>query len=258
MKFFPILLLGCLACFTLSCDDEDDNASPNQPTEFTGTPVAIGDGEAWTRVTVGPDGEPTAVAAVFTRGALQNLPVDPNPPHAHEFTLAMPGEVSVAPYDHVTLDWNEFGHEPPGVYDVPHFDVHFYFIDGPARDLITPNDTAGFNRPLPAAMLAPMYLETPGGVPRMGAHVIDLMSPEIAGTGVFNHTFIYGKFDAELTFLEPMVAISSLDSDVDIEATIRRPDNYGRSGHFPGKYTITYDEATDTYSVSLSDLEERL
>lgn len=248
---FPLALVALFAGFSVSCTSDDGQAAAALTHE--GPRVRVGDGEAWTRVTLAPDGTPEEVAAVFTSGALRNLPDDHG--HAHEFTLTMPSAAAVAPYDHVTLDWNAHGHAPPGVYDVPHYDIHFYFVDAAARDRIGPHDSVQFNRPLPPEMLAPMYVETPGGVPRMGAHVVDGLSPEIAGTGAFAHTFIYGKYDGELNFLEPMAAMTFLEAEPDVEATVRRPERYGRRGYFPGAYAIRYDADADTYAVALTELE---
>ena len=251
----PMLLLLGLAVvgFGVSCTCDDDHGA-TAPLTLTGPRVPVGEGEAWTRVRLGAAGEPLEVAAVFTSAALRGLPAHSDHGPAHEYTLAMPLTADVPPYDHVTLDWNAAGYAPPGVYDVPHFDVHFYFLDADERAGIGPGDTAAFNRPLPPALLPPMYIETPGGVPRMGAHVVDGLSPEIAGTGPFTHTFIYGKYDGELVFLEPMVSMDFLAERRDAEAVVRRPERYGRDGYFPGTYAIRYDADADEYSVSLEAL----
>ena len=249
---FPIVrsLSLLLVLLVLSaCDDDDANP---QPALLTGPEVTVGDGEAWTEITYAANGEPTSVAVVFTEDALDNLPT--GSPHAHEFLLPLPEEADVQPYTHATLDWNQHGHAPPGVYDVPHFDIHFYFISEAERDLIGPNDSTEFNRPLPEAQLPPMYLETPGGVPRMGAHVIDLQSPEVAGSGEFTHTLIYGKYNGELNFLEPMAAESFLRTQPDVTVPVRRPQSFGRSGYFPENYRISFDAATRTYRIGLLDL----
>jgi len=254
MSRLSIFLLLLITGFGVSCDDSESTSELPTEKVFEGTIISVGDGTAWSRVTLGPDGKPSEVAAVFTSGALRNLPGGHG--HAHEFVLAMPSDASVEPYDHITLDWNAHGHAPPGIYDVPHYDIHFYFIDAAERDLIGPHDSTEFNRPLPESMLPPMYIETPGGVPRMGAHVIDALSPEIAGTGAFTHTFIYGKYDGEINFVEPMAAMTFLESKERAMRSIRRPDNYGLSGYFPGEYVIDYDQISDTYSVSLMDLRQ--
>ena len=256
MKRLPWWLQATALCLSLTllagCSDDDDPVAA--PSVLTGNAVAVGDGQAWTEVTLDPDGSPTGLYVVMTPAALDNLPDDHLP--AHEFTLPLPTGADVAPYDHATLDWNAHGHAPPGVYDVPHFDVHFYFMSEAERDLIGPNDTTEFNRPLPAAQLPDMYLETPGGVPRMGAHVIDLQSPEVNGSGPFTHTYIYGKYDGQLTFIEPMVAESFLRSQPDVVVAIRQPQSYGRGGYFPSHYVIRYDAATDRYRIGLTNLDE--
>ena len=33
---------------------------------------------------------------------------------------------SVTPFDHISIDWNQCGHMPPGVWDVSHYDLHIY------------------------------------------------------------------------------------------------------------------------------------
>ena len=247
MTTFKYLLLAT-ALFTLLACGEDDGG----PLVFLGDTVSVGDGRAWTEVTINEDGSPASVAVVFTGDALENLPAGAAP--AHEFLLPMPPGADVAPYDHATLDWNHHGHGPTGVYDLPHFDVHFYFMTPGQRDAITPFDSVAFNAPLPAEQLPPLYIETPGGVPRMGAHIIDATSPEIAGTGPFTHTFIYGKYDGRLNFLEPMVTESFLRSHPDVEAEVRQPEGYGQAGYFPSRYAIRYAAADDTYRVELLGL----
>jgi hypothetical protein len=104
--------------------------------------------------------------------------------------------------------------------------------------------------------LAPLYLETPDGVPRMGAHIIDLMSPEVAGTGIFTHTFLYGKYNGELNFLEPMVTKAHLDSKVDMTQEIRQPEQWMEAGFYPSKYEVSYDEENDLYELLLIDLQK--
>ena len=249
MKSSSILLpLFCLMMW--SCHDEAE--IPVLPTEFEGPKVAVGNGHAWTFIITNDILEPQTIGIRFNESALQNLPTGSM--HADEFQLSMPPELSVPPFNHATLDWNEMGHEPPGVYDIPHFDMHFYFISPSQRDQIAPTDTAAFNKPLEPQHLAPDYLELPGGVPRMGSHIIDLLSPEIAGTGTFTHTFIYGKYNATINFLEPMVSKPFLDSKTTITKPIRWPERWQETGYYPEQYTISYDATTSTYSIALEGL----
>ncbi len=241
------LSLLLVSALTPGCSDDDG------PRTLRGAEVPFNSGKAWIEVDVSEDGDPGALAVVFTEASLTALPRVPGVP-VPELVLMPPVGADVSPLDHVTVDWNPAGHEPMHVYDRPHFDFHFYFMSAAERDAIGPFDTIGFNVPLPAAQLAPLYLETPGGVPRMGAHVIDLTSPEIAGTGAFTHTFIYGKYAGRLTFLEPMISEEFLLSKPDLEATIRKPASFGRTGHFPTAYTVGYNEAAKTYRVALTGL----
>ena len=215
----------------------------------------IGDGQAWAYVRTDEEQNPVAIGVQFDEATLSNLPT--GSPHGDEFVLQLPVEINVAPYDHITMDWIEHGHEPMMVYDLPHFDFHFYFMSMVQRDAITPLDSVEFNKPLEPQYLAPMYLETPGGVPRMGAHIIDLLSPEIAGSGIFSHTFIYGKYDAQVNFLEPMVTKAFLESKEHVHQEIRQPQAWQRAGHYPTHYSIEFDETSKVYSVLLVDLVER-
>ena len=224
------------------------------PTEYEGPKINIGAGNAWTIVKTDDDQIPIAIGVQFDGAILDDLPQEGMLPM--EYTLALPSEIAVAPYDHVTMDWNAHGHPPMMVYDLPHFDFHFYFMSDAERDQIGPFDTLEFTKPLAPEHLAPLYLETPDGVPRMGAHIIDLMSPEIAGTGTFTHTFIYGKYNGKLNFLEPMVTNSFLDTQQNITKEIRQPEQWMEEGYYPENYKIEYDGSKDQYSILLMDLKK--
>lgn len=249
MKVLQAIFISLLLISFYSCDKDDPEVIQ---TEFTGLKVDVGDGHAWSYIETDEELNPISIGVKFDKDALVNLPTGSI--HGDEFLLNLSTEISIAPYDHITLDWNEHGHDPNGVYDIPHFDFHFYFMSESERDLISPFDSIQFNEPLAAEHLAPLYLETPGGVPRMGAHIIDLMSPEIAGTDIFKHTFLYGKYDAEINFLEPMITKDFLESKTTIDKEIRHPESWQKSGYYPSRYLIEYDEATKVYSILLKDL----
>lgn len=252
MKRIRIPLAAIAISLMTACSSDDTNPEVSAPTNFTGEKVAMGSGQVWSVVNTDEDGNPTSLGIAFNASAMENLPT--GGAHAHEFMIQLPEQIAVAPYDHLTVDWNEHGHEPPGVYDIAHFDLHFYMISNEERDLITPESTDGFNAPLASDYLPPMYLETPGGVPRMGAHIIDLLSPEIAGTGTFTHTFIFGKFDGEINFLEPMITRDFLETKTPVSKEIRQPAQWQKPGYYPQRYTVSYDAQTEIYTVLLSDL----
>jgi hypothetical protein len=243
-----LLLLSVLLFVFFSCKKDETPAV----TEFYGERVSVGNGQAWTYIQVDGQNNPISLGVQFDESALTNLPAGSMFPD--EFFMKLPTEVSVAPFNHVTLDWNEHGHEPMEIYDLPHFDIHFYFLSEAQRDQIGPMDTIEFQKPIAPEFLPLNYLETPDGVPRMGTHMIDLESPEIAGTGVFTHTFIYGKYDAKINFLEPMVTTSFLESKENLEKEIRHPEQWQQEGYYPNKYTITYDASTKIHSILLENL----
>ncbi|MBK9017326.1 MAG: DUF5602 domain-containing protein [Saprospiraceae bacterium] len=248
--FLPCLLLAMTTLFTFTAC-EDDNPKPK--TEFFGPEISVGDGKAKSFVKTDNLGEPIEIGFMFDEKALQNLPT--GDPHGHEYKLKLPTDVDIAPFNHITFDWNEHGHEPPGVYDLPHFDCHFYFISEAERGAIGPNDTLQFNKPLPAENLPPNYLETPGGVPGMGAHVVDLLSPEIAGTGVFTKTFIFGKYDGELVFIEPMITMDYLKGKPNVSTPIRQPQKWQQDGYYPASYDIRYNASSKMYSIVMQGLQ---
>ncbi len=243
-----LLAVAVLSTFT-ACKD-DDGSQPK--TEFFGAEISVGDGKAMSFVKTDEAGEPIEVGFMFDEKALENLPT--GDPHGHKYVLEMPEDIDVEPYQHITFDWNEHGHEPPGVYDLPHFDCHFYFLTDAEREAIGPFDSIQFNKPLPPQYLAPNYLETPGGVPNMGAHIIDLLSPEIAGTGVFTKTLIYGKYDGELIFIEPMITVDYFKKKKNESNPIRQPQKWQQDGYYPASYDIRYDASKKMYSVVLAGL----
>lgn len=250
MKTRTLIITCSMLLLLTACDKKEVELQ----THYEGTKVNVGDGQAWTVVETDALLNPISIGVHFTESALNNLPTGSM--HADEFMLQLPDLVAVAPFDHITLDWNEHGHEPMHVYDKPHFDLHFYLMTESQRNQIGPNDEDEFNKPLPEQYLAPNYLETPGGVPRMGAHIIDLMSPEIEGSGEFTHTFIYGKYDGKVNFLEPMVTKDFLDSKQEVQKEIRQPQAWQRSGFYPKQYSISFDTQAKVYSIMLTNLTE--
>jgi hypothetical protein len=247
--FFGFLLLAS-ALFITSCKED-----PVRKTEFFGKAVTVGAGKAMSYVKTDDDGEPLEIGVMFDEKALENLPT--GHAHGYEYVLELPTDVDVAPFNHIAMHWNEHGHEPEGVYTVPHFDYHFYFMTNEARKAIGANDSTQFNKPLPAQNLPPQYFETPGGVPAMGAHIVDLLSPEIAGTGPFTKTFIFGKYDANLIFIEPMITVEYLKGKPNESIPIRQPQKWQKTGYYPTSYGIRYNEATKMYRVVMENLQHK-
>ena len=198
-------------------------------------------------------GIPIRIGISFTEGTLASLPVKDS-----EYTIPLPAGVSVAPYDHVGLNWNPMGHEPTEIYGVPHFDFHFYFISESLRHHIT---CAGTDRAIclqaPEVEYIPaQYAPTPEGVPMMGWHWIDTLSPEWHGMPFVN-TLIQGFYQGNLSFIEPMITQNFLLSKTESSFPIRKAQEFQQRGYYPDAYSIHYDSVGETYSVTLENLEYR-
>jgi hypothetical protein len=180
----------------------------------------------------------------------------------------------------VELDWNPGGHEPPGIYDVPHFDFHFWTTSQAERASIVPG-TPEYQRRAemlpPEAQRAPFYV-VPGppaavAVPLMGVHWSDVRSPELQRMPggdpgkyrPFTTTFIYGSWAGRFVFLEPMITrahILAKRSATDPAARdevipISVPAQVGAPGHYPSAYRIMWDAQAREYRIALTNLSRR-
>lgn len=224
-----------------------------------GPETALGGGTARTYLQTA-NGAPVELGIAFSEGALNQLPGHDTPGGVHlpdghhmfEYVLALPEE-NPTPFRHVLLDWNPGGHEPPGVYDLPHFDMHFYLLTVAERRAIDPADAAFGAKAthFPAAGQMPAgYTAIPGAVPFMGAHWVDPTSPELHGEA-FTQTFIYGSWDGEMIFAEPMITREFLASKPQFEEALKVPEQFAEPGYYPAKYSIRWDEAAREYRVAL-------
>jgi hypothetical protein len=214
--------------------------------------VKFGNGNAKTFYTEDGNGKPLEIGIILNDRALQNLPH-----HMLQVELPFHQKAGVTTFTHATLEWNPGGHEPPGIYDIPHFDFHFYFGITPKERLaIGPDDHDEFaNAPAEMIYWPPYYFHTPGGVPEMGAHWIDLLSPEISGGQVFTKTFIYGSYDGRFIFYEPMITLDYLLAQPDETNEIRQPEAFQEDGYYPTEYRISYTTNPRQYIISLTGLE---
>lgn len=227
----------------------------------TTSAVPMGDGSirAWVRLDA--KRQPTSVGVTFPEAALSNLPAGGagrSCCDGPEFVLALPADVPSLPFTHVVVNWNPKGHEPAGIYDKPHFDFHFYMIAPETREEITADgaDLGRCTKPLGAAATPAGYVPAPGGVPKMGAHWILAATPELHGQP-FTKTFLYGSYDGQLTFLEPMITLAYLRTHPDLTETLPLPQAYPTPGRYPTSYSIRFDPATREYTVSLDNLQRR-
>lgn len=248
-----------LACSNTSAPD-------SQAGTFYGPSRDIGQGSARAWVQTAADGAPTAIGIDMTEQALLGLPAVATPPNpsAVMLTLTLPSQAAGTGFDHAELGWNPQGHEPAVIYGAPHFDLHFYMVSSAKEMAILPSDPqyAAKAAHLPAAAYVPVgYVPPPGpaasnAVPQMGLHWTSTSAPEFHGQP-FSSTFIYGSWDGDFIFLEPMITKAYLETHPNLTQAIPQPASWGASGRFPKTYSVKYDATAKTYRVTLSDLTKQ-
>jgi hypothetical protein len=248
-----LYLIAALAIFLTACKKEssminEESSMVDQPNTTLGETVTLCHGKAQSFVTKDAKGNPERIGFTFSEEALSNLPakdtMTPIPAPADNGTLV----------DHISVDWNTHGHEPVGIYDKPHFDIHFYWISeveqnkivvGPEMEVLPSSDFIPTN-----------YQAIPGGVPMMGKHWADVTGREFNGQP-FDYTIIYGSYNGRFIFNEPMVTLAFFQSKKDFKADIKQPAKVQREGYYPKSYSVTYDAAKKMYTVSLDQLTLR-
>jgi hypothetical protein len=213
---------------------------------FKGPAVPIGNGKAQTFVSVDENDTPISIGIFLTEKALENLPDSDA-----QYVLTFHPVANSTQFTHVLFDYNPQGHEPPGVYDVEHFDVHFYTIPIAEREGIY--DFGLCDIEPDAQYIPPDYFRAPGCVPEMGAHWLDLLAPEFNGQP-FTRTFIWGSYDGEFNFFEPMITTEYLRSEPMETVEIRQPAAFQTDGFYPMDYSISYETNPDAYRIALEGL----
>lgn len=223
-------------------------ASSEKVNDFYGPARPFAKGVVRAVVTMNHNGEPESIGIKFSERILDNLP-----DHLEEFTVELPNKAEGLAFDHIDLGYGPEGHEPPGVYDVPHFDIHFYMISQEEKMQITDADKADL---LPSDEYIPdYYIPTPGFVPMMGKHWVDVLSDEFQEGGEFSQTFLFGSYDKEVIFYEPMITIDYLKGKTTEQFEIRQPEEFQRTGYYyPTTYSISYDSTKKEYTVSLENM----
>ena len=246
--FKSVLFMG-LVCLLPSCKkDKDENLSAT----YFGTEQTMGRGTIKSFIEVDKAGAPISLGVKFYDASLEGLPTGYET--GYSYTLDLPKEVELPPYNHISCDWNEHGHPPMDVYTVPHFDFHNYFISQDERAKIGADDLEQFaHKPAEKFIPAGYELED-GGVPNMGGHFVDETSGEFNGED-FDYTFIFGNYDGNIIFIEPMITMETFQSKKNISIPITQPQAWQRSGYYPKTYGIYYDAETKEHTVVMEGME---
>ncbi|HEX6406844.1 MAG TPA: hypothetical protein VFZ90_06570 [Gemmatimonadales bacterium] len=163
-----------------------------------------------------------------------------------ERILQLPDDIvarAQLPFRWISVNWNAEGHHPPPpkpgeapappIYARPHFDFHFFAWDrerieaiapGPCGEFVDCGDFERGRKPIPPRFVPEGHVDLGIVVPRMGNHLLDSRSPELVDPATpFTRTFIYGAFDGELIFWEPMITFDFLGRTSDACFEIRQP-----------------------------------
>lgn len=228
----------------------------------TGDLMDMGNGTVRTWVHLDKDKKPDAIGITFTATALEGLPTEKpdNGEDGYEFTLKLPKEASVLPFDHIAVDWNPKGHIPDPIYTVPHFDFHFYMMSPAERMKITAkgDDLKKCQNKPSSEYLPKNFMYAPESeLAFMGSHWVDVTTPELHGKP-FTQTFIYGTYDSKVVFVEPMVSMAYLKSKPDATFDLPQPEKLAIKGKlFPTKYHIAFDEKRQEYMIVFSGFARR-
>ncbi|ALI97772.1 DUF5602 domain-containing protein [Rufibacter tibetensis] len=241
--------LACLSLFTTCSDDDDEELAGT----FYGPIVALTQGNVRTWVTTNDVGVPVSLGVTFSEQAVKG-----NLGNAMRmYILDLPEQAEQTLYDHVMLDWNPQGHDPAPLYGVPHFDLHFYMIS--PEEVAEIKGQAAMDE-MPASQFRPQnYVLTPGVVPAMGAHWVDI-SDVNNSPGNFAKTFIYGSVDGNFIFHEPMFTLAYLNTLPTVGTQtipIPQPTQYQVPGLYPQRYSYSYNASTKEYTISLLDLTQK-
>jgi len=185
--------------------------------------------------------------------------------------LDLPSESSaaVSPFGYVQFNYNPHGHPPPAppVYAEPHFDFHFYLVGlEDVREIRTGTcgffiDCEAFERarvPVPDEYMPPAYIEVGAAAGEEGNHLLLSTAPELGDPPAeFTQTFIFGSYDGQIIFYEPMIAAALFTPDLDECHDIAQPAAWEVAGAYPTRYCLRYVPNENAYKVSLESFVRR-
>jgi hypothetical protein len=249
-----LLLPALLALAAAMGCEESTGSNGNEGRRSTGPSQPFGNGTVQAFVTLDAAGDPTALGVRLTQSVLASLPTT-----ATETILALPAEAGATPFNFVRVTFNSQGHPPPGIYDKPHFDLHFFLITEQEVAALGPADPdfqqKGAQTP-PPEHIPPDYVPDPMAIPGHGMHWSDPTSPEFNGQP-FTTTLIYGFYEGRAIHLEPMVTSAFLLTQPDFTQAIKLPASFAEPGVYPTSYSVRFDAAAGDYVISLEGLTRR-
>ena len=270
---------GTQAATTMSAQEVGGN-------RFYSKSYDLGDGHIVTYLKMGQNGRPLEIGVKMDEQALNNLPSHVNPSShcvdtngngqiepetecalGHDFVMPFPAEtlaLAKSPIKYAMVNYNPLGHGPAKIYDVAHFDLHFYVQSdedrrnirlGPCAEVINCEDLKTAQIPLPTGYAPAGFVDVGAVMGMMGNHLVDPNGEEFHGKP-FSHTWIWGTYGGKITFLEPMITNSYLKSQPHKQCfTYAMPQKFSEAGYYPQKYCVDFNKGLNEYTVSLENFK---
>jgi len=282
----PVVPVLALALLAVGCSGSVGSSGTQTEREL-GAVSHVGDATAQSYAEFDEAGKPLAIGLKFSSNFFDELPEEHSDLHncfdkdedgvvdpmteclpEHGWVIPLPSGVasrSDIPFQWAGLNWNPMGHIPPGVYDVPHFDIHFYMEPiesvfalhpGPCGELIRCDQFEIGRKPVPPNYVAQDYISVDAVAPAMGNHLIDPTGPEFNGEP-FTRTWIYGTYDGRITFYEEMVTLAFLREGHTECFEIKSPPAVAVGGYYPTATCYGSDPDTGDTTVSLEQFRLR-
>jgi len=281
VAIFSILSSICLLTFLLAA------RGPDMKKGDMGEKITFGKGSVSTYAEFDDSGAPSAIGVRFDAMALESPPPGNSDMHhcfdrngdgtvekpaecnmTHEFVIPLPSDVADredVPFKWVLLNWNPVGHIPPGIYDVPHFDVHFMITPveeifaihegGCGPEFVDCDQYKVAQQTVPANYAPPEFKDVGAVAPAMGNHLVDVTGEEFTGVP-WSRSFIFGAYDGKVTFYEEMLTMAYLKSANECNP-IKSPEGVATAGYYPTQYCAHKEDMGNTYTVSLEGFQYR-
>lgn len=231
-------------------DIEASKAGPNNNADtkyntFYGPQTDVGAGHARTFCTISHTGVAQEIGVIFTDEALSGLP-SVNTIYQLEFHNKA---LEATLFKHVALGLSPGGHGlPPSGRIGPHMDVRFYMTTQEERLAIPAPPAPGFDIAPPPGYLPANYALN-AAVAQIGRHWGEnIFTPGV----IVNHTMIYGTWNGQLTFITPIVTLTTLASGQSYSVNYPQPQFFAEHGYYPTRYNI-YEDDKGRHYVTLSD-----
>jgi hypothetical protein len=279
VRWRSLSVVPCVAMILAGCASLGPAAPPAR---HLGAQTEFGRGTVSSYAEVNRQGEPTAIGIVFSPTALDGLPTggsdrhhcaDQNKDgtvdrateciHTYEHVIPLPDVVARradVPFKWVLLNWNPVGHIPPGIYDVPHFDVHFFMEPianvfalqaGPCGPEFVRCDQFEIGKqPVPSNYVPSDFRDVDAVVPAMGNHLVDLTGPEF-NKQPFTRSWIFGVYGGRVIFYEEMVTRAFLLSKPQSCSPIKSPKAVATGGFYPTVSCLRHSATTGETTVSM-------